>query len=92
MPYLIEDQRYYLLQNGLGDLAVSMVAADIKEFKGMINYINHFLVKTYLRAQEKDSYFITSTAINGVEDAADELRRRLLHRFEDGAIKRNGDI
>ena len=64
---------------------------DEKQAKGDLNYIIYSLVKRFTKSHG-EGYFKISNMIGAVHDAEDELKRRLLHKYEDQAIEKNGDI
>lgn len=92
MPYIKPEAREYYRNHGaLDELSQALNKINLEEAKGDLNYIIFYLVRKYI--QERGlGYFKISTMIGALEDCADELRRRVLHPYEDSCIKKNGDI
>lgn len=77
MPYIKEERRAQ--------------AAVYPETKGELNFaITRFMVE-YVKRSGK-SYDVISDAIGAANDAAAEMRRRLLNPYEDFKIQENGDV
>lgn len=68
---------------------MSCPAAD----KAELNYQACRLVDRHFQSLESPpGYDVISSAIHALEDAADEIRRRFLHPYEDAAIAKNRDV
>lgn len=64
----------------------------IDKRKGIANYIISRIIAGGMIPDEGWSYTSLSNAISVFKDAEYEMRRRLLDRYEDVCIDRNGDI
>lgn len=60
--------------------------------KGELNYKITLLMIEYLQTQEKVGYGTISETIAAANDAAAEMRRRLLDPYEDDKMFTNGDV
>lgn len=85
MPYISKDKRvfYDTLLSGLG-------VGGFKK-KGDFAYFLYAAAKYYLNNRLKD-YTNIHDCIYTYESVADELKRRLLHPYEDERREENGDI
>ena len=82
MPYIPEDKRLAM------DLVVeSMVDAGV-EANGDLNYILYKFAKYHVEA----GYGNYKNFLGELNEAAEEIRRRLLVPYEDEKITENGDI
>lgn len=54
--------------------------------------LNYVVTRLVLETLNHDDYHSLSDCVRVLRDAADEIQRRLLGPYEDGAIKRNGDL
>jgi hypothetical protein len=79
------------LEHTLDCLARCVQYIPSNKSKGALNYILSRLVLTVLGKQGL-SYQNLSDVIAALNDAAEEIRRRLLNPYEDEAIKKNGDL
>ncbi len=61
-----------------------------KKEKGDLTYLVYVLgIESF---KERESYTNISNAISCLNDAAEEIRRRFLNKYENKKIKENGDI
>ena len=65
--------------------------SDCIQSKGELNYVICELTGQLI-SKSRISYEEISKWITAIEDAADELRRRLLHPYEDAKRFENGDV
>lgn len=79
MPYIIPEVRKLLRDNA--------EAID----KGQLNFLISEIMILYLHRKGL-SYENISDAIGAAQDAADEMKRRILAPYEDKKIGQNGDI
>ena len=92
MPYIKKDRRDIIdrfLNTFLSNLKSQFVTS-IEP--GDINYIVTRIVANLMKPNEGWGYTTISSAIRVLEDAAQEMRRRLLNPYEDEKIKENGDV
>ena len=92
MPYIKPEKKV-----ALSIPLISMVSGLIRGFSlddryGAANYIVTRIIAHSLKPSEGWSYISLSRAIAVLEDAAHEMRRRLLDPYEDAARKKNGDL
>jgi hypothetical protein len=85
MPYTHPKDR---TENMMGAIAV---LADEINLKGDLNFVICELVGQLI-LKSKIGYSNMSEWIDTLPDAEDELRRRLLHQYEDKKIVENGDV
>lgn len=85
MPYIKQEDR---TQNMMDAIAV---LADEINAKGDLNFVICELVGQLI-LKGKIGYTEVSNWIDTLPDAEDELRRRLLHPYEDQKIEENGDV
>jgi len=93
MPYIKPDDRAKLnfyMNKVVNQL--KLVQPDILKRPGPTNYIVTRIVTMALKPDDGWSYHSISRAIAVLNDAATEMRRRLMDTREDVAIKNNGDI
>jgi len=92
MPYIRQEDRVYL------DDSITRLVFDMKEIYGLTpvspGIVNYVVTRIALKSSDtgKWSYASISSVIRILEDAAKEMRRRLLDPYEDKAIAKNGDI
>jgi len=93
MPYIRKEQRDFL------DYNLHLVARDITTCEpisynrpGVANYAVTKIILDSMKPIEGWGYNSLSRAIAVLRDAANEMQRRLLNKYEDKAIKKNGDI
>ena len=92
MPYIKQHARdYYFKQGSLKDLSTALNVIKLEAAKGDLNYIVTYLVKRWLDKNGR-SYFKTSTMIDALQNAADELKRKELAGYEDKKEKENGEV
>ena len=84
MPYIPENRRPYFADEL--DACVDGIFQ-----KGDLTFCVYYLALKVAQ-RRKMNYTQISSAISCLQDAADELRRRHLDKYEDGAIEMNGDI
>jgi hypothetical protein len=82
MPYVIQDKR-----SKLNDVVYTMAAADIKA-DGDLNYVLFKYCKDYITP----SYNNYKNFLGELNECAEEIRRRLLSKYEDKKIEENGDV
>lgn len=93
MPYIKPEDRAKL-NFTMGEAADTLMQAipDITKRKGSTNYMVTRIVARAMKPEAGWSYNSISEAIAVLDDAAAEMRRRLLDVREDRAKKENGDI
>jgi hypothetical protein len=79
MPY-VEQRVRELLDDG-----------ESPDTKGELNYAITKLMVGFIQFHGK-SYHVISDAIAAAQDAADEMKRRVLGPYEDKQCDRNGDV
>lgn len=84
MPY-ITDERKKVFEKGIKELSTYI------ENKGDLNYVICELTGQFIE-RTGVSYTKMSEKIDAVHDAETELRRRLLHPYEDNKTIENGDV
>ena len=84
MPYIPKNRRPYFTDE-------LDVCIDGIEKKGDLTFCVYYLALKMAQSRVMN-YTNISSAISCLKDAADELRRRHLDPYEDGAIEKNGDI
>lgn len=89
MPYIPQEDRYELSEEGMDDWIEHVV--DIIGGKGEFTYLIYKLMSKY-RARDDDSYTHLSETISAVEEAAHEFRRRVLWKYEDERREEHGDV
>lgn len=89
MPYIKKERREEL-DSTIDSLITCL--RDIEPVKGDLNYTVSRLVLGALKPDTGWSYQALSDAIGALQDAADEIKRRLLGPHEDKCIDRNGDV
>ncbi|GMU26223.1 MAG: hypothetical protein AMXMBFR16_11280 [Candidatus Uhrbacteria bacterium] len=60
--------------------------------KGNVNYVVTRIALQALEPRGGWTYTSLSDAVAALQDAADEIKRRLLGPYEDTCIERNGDL
>lgn len=85
MPYIHNDKRELFAHVGSNGRHPKL------ETKGELNYEVTLKALKYIKTNGV-GYKNISDAIAALQDAADELKRRLLHPYEDAMIKKNGDL
>ncbi len=89
MPYIKKTRRDEI------DSAIRILIdllKNINAVKGDLNYTVTRLVLGALKPETGWNYQSLSDAVGSLQDAADEIKRRLLGPYEDGCISRNGDV
>jgi hypothetical protein len=92
MPYINQKDRAFI-EDDLAKLVVTLKEVDGRCpcSPGLLNYaVTRLVLRTMCPGTW--SYSTISSAIRILEDAAKEMRRRLLDPYEDKAIQKNGDI
>lgn len=89
MPYIIADQRR-LLDDDIAKLVKSMNALGDDARKGVFNYVITKLALGLIGPETK--YSKINDVVGAMECCKLELYRRLVANYEDGAVKRNGDV
>lgn len=84
MPYVERNRR-----EKLDDVVRAMIEADIKA-DGDLNYI--LFKYCALTVRPFASYNTYKNFIGELNECAEEIRRRLLSKYEDGKIRENGDV
>lgn len=105
MPYISQEDREFIDDNIHlidGDDVVASIAAVVGEvpsgkIKGAINYIVSRIAFGAMQHScfangKSPGYTDISMAVGALTDAAEEMRRRKLNPYEDGAVKKNGDL
>ena len=82
MPYVKQERR-----PALNEVVDAMIIADVKA-DGDLNYILFKFAKDCI----KPSYNNYKNLLGELNEAAEEIRRRLLAPYEDDKIKENGDV
>ena len=75
----------------LDSIYLSIAQVPENKRKGFLNYIVSRIALTVLKANGL-SYQNISESISALNDAAEEIRRRLLNNYENKAIVKNGDL
>jgi hypothetical protein len=94
MPYIRKEQR----ANGLDDVIyqavchLKRIAPAVSDRPGPANYVVTRIVAGALKPDAGWSYHSISRAIAVLNDAAAEMRRRLMDRRENEVIIENGDV
>ena len=90
MPYIKTERRIRL------DASINRLVDKLwllgQPVKGDLNYVVTRLVLAALKPEAGWNYQSLSDAVGALQDAADEIKRRMLAPYEDHCIKRNGDI
>lgn len=92
MPYIKQSDRAHLncdIDSIIYDLNN---LAPLDKRYGPINYTISRIVASALKPKEGWSYHSISRALAVLQDAHDEMRRRLMDKREDQVIKINGDL
>jgi len=84
MPYIKQERRI-----GLEEVLETAIAG--VEVKGELTYCVYKLALDYIE-QKGENYQNISDAVAALSDAADEIRRRVLHPYEDKKVFQNGDM
>jgi hypothetical protein len=91
MPY-IDKSRRSIIDQKISDIIHNITnGEEINYNKGDLNYIFFTIVVHWLHVNGKN-YQNISDAIAALQDCADEVKRRIMTKKEDIAIKTNGDI
>lgn len=85
MPYISQEKR------GKFNTYLRSIANQLTE-KGELTYCIYYLMLAWLSSQEKQDYKTRSNTRATAQDAVDEFYRQKMAKYEDEAIKRNGDI
>jgi len=83
-PYIKQERRI-----GLEELLETIMSG--VEVKGELTYCVYKLALDYIR-KKGENYQNISDAVAALNDAGDEIRRRILHQYEDKKCFQNGDI
>jgi hypothetical protein len=92
MPYITSPFRLHL------DPVIDEITSRLREHfawevrHGATNYVISRIVAETLKPDAGWGYSSLSRAVAVLEDAAAEMRRRLLDPYEDAARERNGDL
>lgn len=78
MPYVEKGRRQKVIING-------------PENAGDLNYALTLIVRSYLKSQGL-SYQTCNDIVGALDNAKDEFRRRIQHKYEDAKIQANGDV
>jgi len=89
MPYIIADQRNQL-SDDIYRLVTSMNSLGDDARKGVFNYVVTKLALGVIGTETK--YSKINDVVGAMECCKLELYRRLEANYEDGAVKRNGDV
>ena len=99
MPYIRQELRPFIdsildilierLKDMMDPELVKPIIKDEKELAGCLTYIVFKLLRHFYA---DGKWYEKMDAVKVVESAIDEYKRRFLHPYEDGAIKRNGDV
>ncbi len=93
MPYIKQEDRKNL--DHYIDMAVNALRKESPAIigrAGLVNYVISRIVANSMKPVDGWSYTSLSFAVGILEDAAHEMRRRLMNPYEDECIERNGDI
>jgi len=82
MPYIKEDERPYM------DMVVREMERQVVLANGDLNYI----LFAYCKRNVSPSYNNYKNFMGELNEAAEEIRRRLLAPYEDKKIIENGDV
>lgn len=93
MPYIDQKDRFHIADH----MSISAIADILRKVpsgkvKGACNYTVSRIVAQAMKPEEGWGYSSLSEAIGCLEDAAAEMRRRLLDPYEDKAIAKNKDL
>jgi hypothetical protein len=81
MPYITQEKRHKL-QSLITDLGTNL------NFDGDLNYVLFALCKRYV----KPSYHNYKNFLGELHECQEEVRRRLLSKYEDEQLQKNGDV
>ena len=91
MPYLIQEDRESLDQEGYDNLLQYLVTLDIKDFLGVINYMVFKAVRRWIKTNGQ-KYWIFAGLVGTLLCCILEIYRRLVAPYEDKKIEQNGDV
>lgn len=89
MPYIKQERRKQF-DGPIHELARQMWT--MGAVKGDLNYVVTRLALIAMKPGSGWTYQSLSEAVAGLQDAADEIKRRMLGPYEDNCVVRNGDI
>ena len=89
MPYIKQERREHF--KDIDNAFKFKQDTDIIFMKGDLTYCAYKLAKQFIKVKGKN-YQNISDAISALEDAAHEIRRRILNPYEDEKIKENGEV
>ena len=93
MPYIKQEDREKL--DHYIDMAVNALrkeSPDLINRSGLVNYVISRIVASSMKPEFGWKYSGLSRAVGILEDATHEFRRRLMDKYEDECIERNGDL
>ena len=91
MPYLQNNDKDSIDNQGGIDVCEKFSAMEITDFAGALNYLNDKIVKTWIEKNGK-KYFIFAVIAGTLVCCILEIYRRLIAPYEDKKISENGDI
>ena len=91
MPYLSKPSKEKVTDNGGLELEKYYSSLKPQDFAGHINYLNYRLVKAWIRMNGK-KYWIFALIVGTLVCSVLEIYRRLISKYEDEAIAKNGDV
>lgn len=96
MPYLADDHKAEIEKvTDLEHDACYIASKNTSDFAGAVNYINFLIAKRRFDNEGKTEfkrYFQFALWVGTMLCCVFEVYRRLIAPYEDGAIKRNGDV
>lgn len=90
MPYLKKCDKEKVSEKGCWELEEHFSKLPAQDFAGHINYLNYRLVNRWIEKNGK-RYWICALMVGTLICCVFELYRRVIGRYEDEAIKKNGD-
>jgi len=91
MPYLASDFKSEVNVHASVPRTTEYLASlDPQHFAGALNYFNYVIVRKYLEKNGK-RYWILALILGSLVCCVFELYRRVVAKYEDECIERNGD-
>lgn len=103
-----KNKEFYFNVGSFRDLILAFIPRPLKDAKGDFNWLisrlciewlkfNGYIewnrdTRSWVPAKKSGGYFNISTMIDAIQNCADEMKRRFLAPYEDGAKEKNGEI
>lgn len=92
MPYIVENDRKDILEvHGYQKTLTYLSTRPLNKFLGELNFMIFLTVKAWIQKNGK-RYFHFAAIVGTLVCCVFEIYRRLIGKYEDQAIEKNGDV